>query len=143
MIPLWPFKYPYPPPPRPIQTFLLRTSTAINNRSSGSLPHGVNFSFLYVTASCFRCYFRKLLSSTHPARVTVEVDWLHRKKRLTSFPSPAGMSLTKLPLDRNNSVMMTSLFPPRNSLVVTSQLGTGNSRIFFYGVMFCVLLVGY
>ncbi len=34
-----------------------------------------------------------------------------RKKRFTSFPSPDGMSLTKLPLGRNNSVM-TSLFPP-------------------------------
>ncbi len=54
----------------------------------------------------------------------------HRKKRFTSFPSPAGMSLTKLPLGRNNSVM-TSLFPPRESLVVTSRLGTGNSRTFF------------
>jgi hypothetical protein len=40
------------------------------------------------------------------------------------------MSLTKLPLGRNNSVM-TSLFPPRESLVVTSRLGTGNSRSFF------------
>ncbi len=55
---------------------------------------------------------------------------IHRKKRFTSFPSPAGMSLTKLPLGRNNSVM-TSLFPPRESLVVTSRLGTGNSRTFF------------
>ncbi len=55
---------------------------------------------------------------------------LHRKKRFTCFPSPAGMSLTKLPLGRNNSVM-TSLFPPRESLVVTSRLGTGNSRTFF------------
>jgi hypothetical protein len=54
----------------------------------------------------------------------------HRKKRFTSFPSPAGMSLTKFPLGRNNSVM-TSLFPPRESLIVTSRLGTGNSRIFF------------
>jgi hypothetical protein len=44
------------------------------------------------------------------------------------------MSLTKLPLGRNNSVM-TSLFPPRESLVVTSRLGTGNSRTFFYGVI--------
>ncbi len=58
---------------------------------------------------------------------------IHRKKRFTSFPSPAGMSLTKLPLGRNNLVM-TSLFPPRESLVVTSRLGTGNSRTFFYGV---------
>jgi hypothetical protein len=39
------------------------------------------------------------------------------KKGFTSFPSPAEMSLTKLPLGRNNSVM-TSLFPPRESLVV-------------------------
>ncbi len=39
------------------------------------------------------------------------------------------MSLTKLPLGTNNSVM-TSLFPPRESLVVTLRLGTGNSRIF-------------
>ncbi len=55
---------------------------------------------------------------------------LHRKKRFTSFPSSAGMSLTKLPLGRNNSVM-TSLFPPRESLVVTSWLGKGNSLTFF------------
>ncbi len=69
----------------------------------------------------------------------VDQDWpeLHRKKRFTSFPSPAGMSLTKLPLGRNNSVM-TSLFPPRESLVVTSRLGTGNSRTFF---LRCILSV--
>jgi hypothetical protein len=30
---------------------------------------------------------------------------------------------------------MTSLFPPRESLVVTSRLGTENSRTFFYGVL--------
>jgi hypothetical protein len=29
---------------------------------------------------------------------------LRRKKRVTSFPSPAGMSLTKLPLGRNNQL---------------------------------------
>jgi hypothetical protein len=55
---------------------------------------------------------------------------LHRNKRFTFSPSPAEMSLTKLLLGRNNSVM-TSLFPPRGSLVVTSRLGTGNSRTFF------------
>ncbi len=60
---------------------------------------------------------------------------IHRKKRFTSFPSPAGMSLTKLPLGRNNSVM-TSLFPTRESLVVTSRLGTGNFRTFFFTVYF-------
>jgi hypothetical protein len=47
------------------------------------------------------------------------------------------MSLTKLPLGRNNSVM-TSLFPPRESLVVTSRLGTGGKIAnLFYGVSFC------
>ncbi len=61
------------------------------------------------------------------------------KKRFTSFPSLAGMSLTKLPMGRNNSVM-TSLFPPRESLVVTSRLGTGNSRSFF---LRCVSNVGW
>ncbi len=45
------------------------------------------------------------------------------------------MSLTKLPLGRNNSVM-TSIFPPRESLVVTSRLGTGNSRTFFLRCMY-------
>ncbi len=66
---------------------------------------------------------------------------MHRKKRFTSFPSPAGMSLTKLPLGRNNSVM-TSLFPPRESLVGTSRLGTGNSRTFFLrcDYMYCKYL---
>ncbi len=58
------------------------------------------------------------------------VHTVHRKKRFMSFPSPAGMSLTKHPLGRNNS-LMTSLFPPRESLVVTSRLGTGNSRSIF------------
>ncbi len=50
------------------------------------------------------------------------------------------MSLTKLPLGRNNSVM-TSLFPPRESLVLTSRLGTGNLRTFFYGVSALVYMV--
>jgi hypothetical protein len=68
------------------------------------------------------------------------LPYMHRRKRFTSFPSPAGMSLTKLPLGRNNSVM-TSLFPPRESLVMTSRLGTGNSRTFFYGVYSVVLSI--
>jgi hypothetical protein len=54
-------------------------------------------------------------------------------KKVHEFPVSTGMSITKLPLDRNNSVM-TSLFPPRESLVGTSRLGKGNSRTFFYGV---------
>ncbi len=66
-------------------------------------------------------------------KILTPLVYIHRKKRFTSFPSPAKMSLTKLPLGRNNSVL-TSLFPPRESLVVSSRLGTGNSRTFFYGV---------
>jgi hypothetical protein len=65
-----------------------------------------------------------------PRRRIAATSSLHRKKRFTSFPSPAGMSLTKLPLGRNNSVI-ASLFPPRESLVETSRLGTGNLRTFF------------
>ncbi len=74
--------------------------------------------------------------------IDLSLDWnkftktLHCKKRFTSFPSPAGMSLTKLPLGRNNSIM-TSLFPPRESLVVTSRLGTGNSGTFFLRCSIC------
>ncbi len=60
-------------------------------------------------------------------------QYIHCKKRFTSFPSPAGMSLTKLPLGRNNSVM-TSLFPPRESLVVTNPAGDGKLAILFFTV---------
>ncbi len=68
------------------------------------------------------------------AQIEEEKGDVHRKKRFTSFPSPARMSLTKLPLGRNISVM-TSLFPPRESLVVSSRLETRTSRTFFYGVL--------
>jgi hypothetical protein len=64
------------------------------------------------------------LALTHTKWITV-----HRKKRFTSFPSQAGMSLTKLPLGRNNSVM-TSLFLPRESYSDIPS-GDGNSRTFF------------
>ncbi len=57
---------------------------------------------------------------------------IHRKKRFTSFPSPTGMSLTKLLLGRNNSVM-TSLFPPRESLVVIPA-GDGKIANLFFTV---------
>ncbi len=32
-------------------------------------------------------------------------SWIHRKKRLTTFTSPARMSLTKLSLSRNNLII--------------------------------------
>jgi hypothetical protein len=44
------------------------------------------------------------------------------------------MSLTNRPLGSNNSVM-TSLFPPRESLVVTSRQGPETREPFFYGVV--------
>ncbi len=56
--------------------------------------------------------------------------YIHSKKRLTSFPSSAGMSLTKLPLGRNNSVM-TSLFPPRESLLWHPGWGRETREPFF------------
>jgi hypothetical protein len=41
---------------------------------------------------------------------------IHSKKSFSIFPSPAGMSLTKLTLGGNNDVMY-KLSPPRESLV--------------------------
>jgi hypothetical protein len=74
--------------------------------------------------------FQVLIFQAIPMYGNADSRSIHRNKRFTSFQSPAGMSLTKLPMGRTNSVM-TSLFPPRESLVVTSRLGTGNSRTFF------------
>jgi hypothetical protein len=50
---------------------------------------------------------------------------LHREKSFSIFPSPAGMSLTKLSLDGNNDVIY-KLFPPRKSLVSDIPAGHGN-----------------
>jgi hypothetical protein len=58
---------------------------------------------------------------------------LRRRKSFSIFPSPAGMSLTKLSLGRNN-LFMTSLFPPRESLVSDIPAGGGNIEKLFYGV---------
>ncbi len=55
---------------------------------------------------------------------TVQSHILQRKKSISIFPSLAGMSLTKLSLGRNN-LYMTSLFPPRESLVGKSHPGWG------------------
>jgi hypothetical protein len=52
------------------------------------------------------------------------------KKRLAIFPSPAGMSLTKLSLDGK-----ILLLPPGRVWLVTSRLGTGESLTFFYSGM--------
>ncbi len=91
---------------------------------------------IYITNQ-FQIFFAAALSTNHRSFLSIALSCnkacnygQYTVKRFTSFPSPAGMSLTKLPLGRNNSVM-TSLFTARESLVVTSRLGTGNSRTFF------------
>ncbi len=55
---------------------------------------------------------------------------IHRKKSFSIFPSPAGVSLTKLSLGGNN-LYMTSLFPPRESLVSDIPAGDGNIKKLF------------
>jgi hypothetical protein len=61
------------------------------------------------------------------------IPMLHRKKSFSIFPSPAGMSLTKLSLGENN-LYMTSFFAPRESLVSDIPAGDGNIGKLFYSV---------
>jgi hypothetical protein len=65
-----------------------------------------------------------------------EVFTVHSKKSFSIFPSPAGMSLTstKFSLGGNN-LYMTSLFPPRESLVSDIPAGVENIEKLFYGVV--------
>jgi hypothetical protein len=53
---------------------------------------------------------------------------LHCKKRFANFPSPAGMSLTKLFLDGNN-------FPSRERLVNDIPAGDGKIVNLFFSVL--------
>ncbi len=55
---------------------------------------------------------------------------LHRKKYFSIFPSPAGMSVTKLSLGGNNDVIY-KLFPPKESLVSDIPAGDGNIEKLF------------
>jgi hypothetical protein len=50
---------------------------------------------------------------------------IHHKKNFSIFPSPAGMSLTKLSMGENNDVIY-ELFPPRESLVSDITVRDGN-----------------
>ncbi len=52
---------------------------------------------------------------------------VHCERRFSIFPSPDGMSLTKLSLGGNNAIFSG----PRRVRWVTSRLETGKSRIFF------------
>jgi hypothetical protein len=57
---------------------------------------------------------------------------LHRKKSFSIFPSPAGMSLTKLSLGKNNDDIY-KIFLPRESFVSDILAGEGNiEKLFFY-----------
>ncbi len=56
---------------------------------------------------------------------------LHRKKRLATFPSPAGTSLNKLSLGGNTVI---KLFPPRETLVSYIAAGDGNVAYLFVTV---------
>jgi hypothetical protein len=58
------------------------------------------------------------------------IGYIHCKNSFSIFPSPAGMSLTKLSLG-GNSLYMTSLFPPRESLVSDIPAGDGNIKKLF------------
>ncbi len=65
-----------------------------------------------------------LLAAHHTSQAKYTV---HCKKRLAVFPSPAGMSLTKLSLAGNNLIYSR----PGRAWFVTSWLGTGKSVTFF------------
>ncbi len=61
---------------------------------------------------------------------TVESERLHCKKELAIFPSPAGMSLTKLSLGGKK----LNYSRPGRVWSVTSRLGTGKRLTLFYNV---------
>jgi hypothetical protein len=54
----------------------------------------------------------------------------HCKKSFSIFPSPAGMSLTKLSLGGNNDVIY-KFFPPRETLVSDTGWGRKYRKAFF------------
>ncbi len=64
---------------------------------------------------------------------------IHRKRSFSIFPSPAGMSPTKLSMGGNNKVI-NKLFPPRESLVSDIPAGDGNIEKLF---LRCTLIICY
>jgi len=56
---------------------------------------------------------------------------MHTVKKVSDIPIPAGMSLTKLSLGRNN-LFMTSLYPPRERLVSDIPAGDWKLANLFY-----------
>ncbi len=71
----------------------------------------------------------KIPPATVPASIPLSVN-MHSKKRLMIFPSPAGMSLTKLSLAGKNLII-----PARESLVSDNPAGDGKiDNLFLQGV---------
>jgi hypothetical protein len=61
---------------------------------------------------------------------SLDTEKIHCKKRLSIFPSPAGMSPTKSPWPGR-----IKLFPTRESLVVDIPAGDGKIIMLFYSVL--------
>jgi hypothetical protein len=74
---------------------------------------------------CFICKYYSINFSFHKIKLI--------------FPSPAGMSLTKLSLGGNNDGIY-KLFPPRERLVSDIPAGDGNIEKLFYGVLYTTRL---
>ncbi len=64
----------------------------------------------------------------------IEFFWLHRKKSFSIFPSPAGMSLTKLSLGGNYDVICKLFLPMQGEFGKRHPQMGGKSKSFFYGV---------
>ncbi len=65
---------------------------------------------------------------------------VYTAKKVTIFPSPAGMSLTKLSMGGKYEVIY-KLFLPRERLISEIPAGDGNIEKLFYGVLDNILSV--
>ncbi len=82
------------------------------------------------TSLCIYLQLLLELSSKTNTVLSGFLGLLNRKKSFSIFPSPAGMSLTKLSLGPNNDVIY-KLLPPRESLVIDIPAGDGNMEKLF------------
>jgi hypothetical protein len=74
------------------------------------------------------CLIKSTLVEVNVNRSCSNIRNVHCKKRFAIFPTPAGISLTKLSLAGNNLII------PNQGRVcsVTSRMGKGKSLTFFY-----------
>jgi hypothetical protein len=82
-------------------------------------------------AACNCPRFNASILLRHRKATDEIVLYIQRKKSFSIFPSPAGMSLTKLSLGGN---VIYKLFPPRENLLSDIPAGDGNIEKLFYGV---------